>query len=251
MGRSQKLKKTRRERNQACFSVDPDFRVDFAVPIGEAHPNYLQNINPLNYPRYDSVQDFFSASHEDDFLLDSWMGLVVSKFVPEEVCFPKIITASMMGLFNTAVKENLEGFQDVTVNSTLFGRGVIFPFIVAWLEKFASKYWADLFMALIKHVQTMRHNSDFDVSVQQGVDFPYDFPCYLYATDKLIRVEMTLKPPPQQVLDEAPERKQRSKGQHSSPIPHRRRGHWRRVAVGKGRRDREWRWIGGTIVNEN
>lgn len=39
-------------------------------------------------------------------------------------------------------------------------------------------------------------------------------------------------------------------GSHASPKTHFRRGHLRRVAVGKGRSDRKWVWIKPTIVNE-
>ena len=37
-------------------------------------------------------------------------------------------------------------------------------------------------------------------------------------------------------------------GPHASPQAHWRRGHWRRVPVGEGRRDRAWRWIQPTLV---
>ena len=40
-----------------------------------------------------------------------------------------------------------------------------------------------------------------------------------------------------------------AKGSHASPDTHWRRGHWRRVAVGKGRKERSWAWIKPTIVN--
>lgn len=36
---------------------------------------------------------------------------------------------------------------------------------------------------------------------------------------------------------------------HASPRTHWRRGHWRRVAIGEGRQQREWRWIQPVLVN--
>lgn len=33
------------------------------------------------------------------------------------------------------------------------------------------------------------------------------------------------------------------KGTHASPTVHWRRGHWKRVAIGKGRKERKWMWI--------
>ena len=36
---------------------------------------------------------------------------------------------------------------------------------------------------------------------------------------------------------------------HQSPQTHWRRGHWRRVPMGKGRKGREWRWIKPVLVN--
>jgi hypothetical protein len=41
----------------------------------------------------------------------------------------------------------------------------------------------------------------------------------------------------------------RPRYKHESPQPHWRRGHWRRVPVGKGRQAREWRWIKPVLVN--
>jgi hypothetical protein len=41
----------------------------------------------------------------------------------------------------------------------------------------------------------------------------------------------------------------KSHGSHASPRLHWRRGHWKRVAVGEGRRDRRWHWIEPTLVN--
>ena len=38
-------------------------------------------------------------------------------------------------------------------------------------------------------------------------------------------------------------------GTHASPQTHWRRGHWRRVAIGPGRRQRKWNWIQPTLVN--
>lgn len=38
-------------------------------------------------------------------------------------------------------------------------------------------------------------------------------------------------------------------GGHGSPRTHVRRGHWRRVAFGAGRTQREWRWIQPTLIN--
>ncbi|MDZ8227550.1 hypothetical protein [Nostoc sp. ChiVER01] len=35
---------------------------------------------------------------------------------------------------------------------------------------------------------------------------------------------------------------------HASPVPHWRRGHWRRAAIGKGRLHRRWNWIKPTFV---
>lgn len=37
-------------------------------------------------------------------------------------------------------------------------------------------------------------------------------------------------------------------GHHASPRSHWRRGHWRRVATGEGRKDREWRWIQPCLI---
>lgn len=37
----------------------------------------------------------------------------------------------------------------------------------------------------------------------------------------------------------------------SSPHTHWRRGHWRRVAMGEGRQQRQWRWIEPVLVNAN
>ncbi|HEY9836629.1 MAG TPA: hypothetical protein V6D27_07000, partial [Vampirovibrionales bacterium] len=36
---------------------------------------------------------------------------------------------------------------------------------------------------------------------------------------------------------------------HATPRTHWRRGHWRRVAMGEGRQQREWRWIQPVLVN--
>ncbi|WP_254563959.1 hypothetical protein [Oscillatoria sp. HE19RPO] len=36
---------------------------------------------------------------------------------------------------------------------------------------------------------------------------------------------------------------------HTTPRTHWRRGHWRRVAIGEGRQQREWRWIQPVLVN--
>ncbi|WP_261210004.1 hypothetical protein [Laspinema sp. D2d] len=36
---------------------------------------------------------------------------------------------------------------------------------------------------------------------------------------------------------------------HATPRTHWRRGHWRRVAIGEGRQQREWRWIQPVLVN--
>ena len=36
---------------------------------------------------------------------------------------------------------------------------------------------------------------------------------------------------------------------HASPWLHWRRGHWKRVPIGEGRRDRKWAWIEPTLVN--
>lgn len=36
---------------------------------------------------------------------------------------------------------------------------------------------------------------------------------------------------------------------HASPRLHWRRGHWKRIAIGEGRRDRKWSWIEPTLVN--
>lgn len=45
-----------------------------------------------------------------------------------------------------------------------------------------------------------------------------------------------------------PHRAVSSSGSHSSHQMHWRRGHWRRVPIGEGRRDRAWRWIQPTLV---
>lgn len=39
------------------------------------------------------------------------------------------------------------------------------------------------------------------------------------------------------------------KGTHASPVVHWRRGHWKRIAMGKGRKERKWSWIPPTMVN--
>ncbi len=39
------------------------------------------------------------------------------------------------------------------------------------------------------------------------------------------------------------------RGTHATPRTHWRRGHWRRVAFGEGRQQREWRWIQPVLVN--
>jgi hypothetical protein len=41
----------------------------------------------------------------------------------------------------------------------------------------------------------------------------------------------------------------RSHGSHASPRLHWRRGHWKRVPVGEGGRDRKWAWIEPTLIN--
>ena len=33
--------------------------------------------------------------------------------------------------------------------------------------------------------------------------------------------------------------------------PHWRRGHWRRYAVGKGRKDRVWKWVPAVYINKH
>ena len=45
------------------------------------------------------------------------------------------------------------------------------------------------------------------------------------------------------------ERQAQGHRKHTSPQMHWRRGHWRRVPVGKGRQAREWRWIKPVLVN--
>lgn len=69
--------------------------------------------------------------------------------------------------------------------------------------------------------------------------------------DKPGQTERTLKPrwigSPE--VDRKVSRTGRSNKPHSSPITHWRRGHWKRVAVGKGGRDRKIMWIQPTLVN--
>ncbi|MEH2085984.1 hypothetical protein [Nostoc sp.] len=48
--------------------------------------------------------------------------------------------------------------------------------------------------------------------------------------------------------EKTPTRHIRENTSHASPTPHWRRGHWRRVAVGRGRVHRRWNWIKPTFV---